>query len=151
MQQVALPGKVLRQGDGTRFRFCTGEDASERNQELGKLPDTQQLASGLNGVGSLGSHKKDGLVSAHPGRENQVTSEQHTYTMKDLNKIRNLDFSRISDLSNSMLQTCPSKTSMAVDGQFTLLDSKRHDFHHVKDCSQRCHTIILPPKVVVIN
>lgn len=79
MQQVALSGKVLGQGDGTRFGFCTGEDTSERNQELGELPDTQQLASGLNGVGSLGSHKQDGLVSVHPGRENQVTSEQHTY------------------------------------------------------------------------
>lgn len=58
------------------------------------------------------------------------------------------------DLSTSKLlslQTCSSKTSMAVDSQFPLLDSKGHDLHHVKDCSQRCHTIILPPKIVVIN
>lgn len=86
MQQVVLPGKVLGQGDSTCFWFCTGEDTSERDQELSKLPNTQQLPSGLNRVGSLGSHKQDGLVSAHPGRENQVTSEQHTYVMRNLKK-----------------------------------------------------------------
>lgn len=50
-----------------------------------------------------------------------------------------------------ILQTCSPKTSMAVDSQLPLLDSKRHDFHHVKDCRQGCHTIIFPAKVVVIN
>lgn len=48
-------------------------------------------------------------------------------------------------------QTCSSKTGMAVDSQLPLLDSKGHDFHHVQDCCQGCYTIILPPKVVVIN
>lgn len=55
-------------------------------------------------------------------------------------------------LSESLAsQTCSSKTGMAVDGQLPLLDSEGHDFHHVEDCCQGCHTIILPPKVVVIN
>lgn len=88
MQQVALPGEVLRQGDGTCFGFCTGEDTSKRNQELGKLPDTEQLASGLDGVGSLGSHKQDGLVSSHPGCEDQVTGQQHTYMKNKINKYK---------------------------------------------------------------
>lgn len=55
-------------------------------------------------------------------------------------------------MSESLVsQTCSSKTGMAVDGQLPLLDSKGHDFHHVQDCCQGCHAIILPPKVVVIN
>ncbi|TNN79708.1 hypothetical protein EYF80_010082 [Liparis tanakae] len=69
VQQVALADEVLRQGDGTRLGFCTGEDAPEGNQELGELPDAQQLASGLDGVGPLGSYEQDGLVGAHPGPE----------------------------------------------------------------------------------
>lgn len=99
---MALPGEVLGQGDSTRLGFCTGEDVSERNEELGKLPDTQELASGLDGVGSLGSHKQDGLVRAHPARENQVTSQQHTYTVKT--KIQICYVTSISeDLSHSNL------------------------------------------------
>lgn len=85
---MSLPGEVLGQGDSTRLGFCTGEDVSERNKELSKLPDTQELASGLDGVGSLGSHKQDGLVRAHPARENQIASQQHTYTMKTKHKLK---------------------------------------------------------------
>lgn len=79
MQQMSLPGEILQQGDSTRLGLCTGEDISERNQELGKLPDTEELASSLNGVWSFGPHKEDCLVSTHPAGENQVTSQQHTY------------------------------------------------------------------------
>lgn len=50
-----------------------------------------------------------------------------------------------------VLRTCSSKTSVAVDGQLPLLDSKRHDLDHVQDCHQGRHTVILPAKVVVIN
>lgn len=85
---MALPGEVLGQGDSTRLGFCTGEDVSEGNKELSKLPDTQELASGLDGVGSLGSHKQDGLVRAHPARENQITSQQHTYTIRTKTQIK---------------------------------------------------------------
>lgn len=77
VQQMSLPGEVLRQSDGAGFGFCAGENAPQGNQELGKLPHAQQLASGLDRVGSLCSHKQDSLVCVHPGGKDQVTRQEH--------------------------------------------------------------------------
>ena len=75
VQQVALASQVLGQRNSVGSGFCAGEHVPQRNQELGELPDTQQLASGLDGVGPLGSDKQDGLVRTHTRGEHQITRQ----------------------------------------------------------------------------
>lgn len=70
VEQVPLAGQVLGQGDRVCRGLAAREDVTERDQELGELPDTQQLPPGLDGVGPFGSDKQNRLVSTHSGGKN---------------------------------------------------------------------------------
>lgn len=40
---------------------------------------------------------------------------------------------------------------MTVNSDFPLLHGEAHNLHHVQDCSEGGHTIVIPSKVVKIN
>lgn len=47
--------------------------------------------------------------------------------------------------------TCPSETSVAVDGYLPLLQCEGHDLHHVQDSGKVGHSVVTPTKIVKVN
>lgn len=70
VEQVPLAGQVLGQGDCVCLGLAAREDVAEGDQELGELPDAQQLPPCLDGIGPFGSDKQNCLVSTHSGGKN---------------------------------------------------------------------------------